>query len=98
MCIGGEADFSCVISGPGVARNFITTAEWQIMLIDLGGFVSVLNRDRHVTHQMIRNDTLTVTLVISNVSINDDGALYRCMVTESVISASVSIFLSGKIL
>ena len=97
VCNGGEADFSCVISGPGVARNFITTAEWQIMLTDLGGFVSVLNRGRHVTHQTIRNDTLTVTLIITNVSFNDSGVLYRCMVTESVISTSVSVFLSGKI-
>ena len=95
VCNGGEAVFSCVIRGPGIARNIITTANWQIMIINFG-FVSVVNNDRHGIHQTVRNDTLIERLIITDVSMNDSGVLYRCMVTESVISNNVSIFLAGK--
>ena len=66
------------------------------MMIINFGFVSVVNNDHHVIHQTVRNDTLTERLIITNVSMNDNGVLYRCMVTESVISNIVSILLAGN--
>ena len=97
VCSGGEAVFSCVISGPSIVSNIVTTADWQIMIINLG-FVSVLKRDRHVLHQEVKHDTLIERLTITNVSKADGGSLYQCMVTESLVSRTVTILVAGNVL
>ena len=96
VCSGGEAVFSCVISGPYIASNIITAADWQIMTKKFG-FVSVLKRDRHILYQKVKYDTLIERLIITNVSKADSGSLYRCMVTESVVSRTVTILLAGNV-
>ena len=98
MCSGGEAVFSCVIRGPSIASNIITTADWQIMIRKLG-FVSVLERDHHhILHKEVKHDTLIERLTITNVSKADNGSQYQCMVTESVVSRTVTILLAGNVL
>jgi len=99
VCRGGEAVFSCVIRGPSIASNIITTADWQIMIEKLG-FVSVLERDHHILHKEpeVKHDTLIERLTITNVSKADGGSQYQCMVTEFVVSRTVTILLAGNVL
>jgi len=97
VCSGGEAVFSCVIRGPSIASNIITTADWQIMIRKLV-FVSVLKRNHHILHKKVEHDTVIERLTITNVSKADNGSQYQCMVTESVVSRTVTILLAGNVL
>lgn len=95
VCIGGEAEFTCVLTGPSITTEDITTAGWQRKGSNY--FLPVSGRKRHITIPTTIDDTLNDTLIVSNVSRDDDGALYRCMVTDRLTSNIVAITVTGRL-
>ena len=85
------ASFTCVV---GRGSLSVTSAGWQI---HLGGgvYAYVIGRNRHMTNATIMGDTLTDTLTVTDVSVNDNGAQYRCEPLSNVISDVVTITLLG---
>ena len=85
------ASFTCVIDRGGVG---ITTARWEIL--DGGEFLSVVGRDHHMVDPNRNGDILTDTLTVTNVSVNDNGALYRCEPRDNVVSMNATITVVGE--
>ena len=87
------ANFTCVVNTQGITGIF--TAGWQIL--DGGRYRSVVGRPHHMTNHIINNDIITDTLTVTNVSVNDNGALYRCEPEDGVTSMIVTITVLGEI-
>ena len=86
------ATFTCVVDRGDTG---ITTANWQIL--DGGTFIPVFGRDRHMNDPSITGDTLTDTLTVTDVSVNDNGALYRCRPLGNVFSNNATLTVIGEI-
>ena len=85
------ATFTCVVDRRGVG---IFTAGWHIL--DGGAYVPVTNRPRHMTNAIRDGDIITDTLTVTNVSVNDNGAQYRCEPLRYVTSITVTITVLGR--
>ena len=87
------ASFTCVVDRGGID---ITTAYWHILA---GGvYVPIGVRERHMANPTRNGDILTDTLTVTNVSVNDNGALYRCEPIRDVISIPVTITTLGEVI
>ena len=90
------ATFTCVVDRGGIA---IFTAGWRIL--ESGAYVSL--PDNGKPHHMINRsldvneDTVTDILVITDVSVDDNGALYRCQPFNDEISMPVTITVLGEV-
>ena len=85
------ASFTCVVDTGGLG---ITSAGWEIS-VSGGLYASVSGRDRHITDNSINGDIITDTLTVTNVSLSDNGAQYRCEPLSDVTSDVVSITVLG---
>ena len=85
------ATFTCVVDRGGIG---ITNAGWHIL--DGGAFISTLGRDRHMNNPSVAGDTVTDTLIVTNVSVNDNGALYQCEPLGNVFSNNATLTVLGK--
>ena len=84
------ATFTCVVDRGGVG---ITSAGWNIL--DGGVYVHIGGRPRHMDSPTRNGDIITDTLTVTNVSVDDNGALYRCEPLSDVISMPVTITVLG---
>ena len=88
------ANFTCVVD---VGSRSISSAGWQ--LLDEDVYISVVGRPRHLLDP--RSDTVntrtivTETLTITDVSVSDNGAKYRCVPFPGVISDVVTLTVFG---
>ena len=86
------ASFTCVVDR-GSTR--ITNAGWRIL--DGEHYTSVVGRSRHMVNPIRNGDVITDTLTITGVSINDNGAQYRCQPDiGNVTSITVTLTVLGK--
>ena len=88
------ATFTCVVDRGGVN---IFNAGWHIL--EGGIYVSIPpnRRPRHMTNDTINGNIITDTLTVTNVSVDDNGALYRCQPSGGVPSMTVTITVLGEI-
>ena len=86
------ATFTCEVDR-GVAPIF--TAGWSIL--DGGVYVPVTNRPRHMTNAIMEGDIITDTLTVTDVSVDDNGAPYRCEPFGGVPSITVTITVLGEV-
>ena len=96
VCSGGEAVLTCVLSGKSITRGQITTAEWHIKGIENNTFLLVSRTPRHNINTTIFDGKLFDILTVTNVSHEDEGSLYRCVVPNKVTSKIVSITVEGE--
>ena len=91
------ATFTCVVDRGGRA---IFTANWHIL--DGASYVPVPDngRPRHMVSHSIDDeaDTLTDTLTVTDVSVIDNGAVYRCQPLIDVTSINATITVLGMYL
>ena len=91
------ANFTCEINRGSIS---ITSAGWQIL--DGGIYIAVVGRDRHMLDaRLIVTNTrniITETLTITDVSVSDNGAKYRCRPFDDVISDVVTLTVIGMYL
>ena len=87
------ASFTCVVDR-GVVP--ITTAGWKIL--DGGIYLSVIGRPHHMVDSIVNNNILTDTLTVTDVSVNDNGALYQCEPFGNATSDVVTITVLGEII
>ena len=87
------ATFTCVVDGGGTG---ITSAGWDILF--RGTFISISGRDHHMSDSSVTGDTVTDTLTVTNVSVNDNGALYRCEPFGNVFSNIATLTVLGEIM
>ena len=85
------ARFTCMVDRGGVG---ISSAGWHILL-DGGIYVSVAGRPHHMTNAIRDGDIIADTLTVTNVSVDDNGTLYRCEPFGDVTSMSVIIKVLG---
>ena len=71
------ASFTCVVEVVDREALGITSAGWQIY-VGGGRYLALNGRFRHTTDDDVNGDIITDTLTITNVSVDDDGAQYRC--------------------
>ena len=86
------ATFTCVVDRGDTG---ITTANWHILDGEI--FIPTLGRDRHMSDSSVTGDTVTDTVTVTNVSVNDNGALYRCQPLSNVISNNATLTILGEI-
>ena len=87
------ATFTCVVDRGEIDIN---SAGWHILV---GGvFVSTFGRDRHMSVPIVTGDTFTDTLTVTDVSVNDNGALYRCQPFGNVFSNNATLTVLGEIM
>ena len=88
------ANFTCVVDGGSIP---ITSAGWQIL--DGTIYIPVVGRDRHMLDprtSVINMDTIvTETLTVTDISLSDNGAKYRCEPVRDVISDVVTLTVIG---
>ena len=91
------ANFTCVVD---VQRTGITSAGWQLLLVDEGFYTTVVGRLRHMLdpRSLVMNTgtIITETLTITDVSVGDNGTKYRCRPVDDVISDVVTLTVIGK--
>ena len=87
------ASFTCVVDKGGVD---ISSAGWHILL-DGGVYVSVAGRQRHMVNTLMEGDTITDTLTVTDVSVDDNGTLYRCEPFGDVTSMSATLIVLGEV-
>ena len=88
------ASFTCVVDRSGIGG--IISAGWQ--MLDDGVYQSVFQRPRHISNPMRNGDIITDTLTVTNVSVDDNGALYRCQPYDNVTSMNVTITVLGELI
>ena len=88
------ASFTCVVYRRGTSDTI--SAGWQIL--DDGVYQSVFQRPRHMTNAIRNGDIITDTLIVTNVSVNDNGVLYRCQPEDGVTSMNVTITVLGELI
>ena len=88
------ASFTCAFDRGSLP---LTSAGWRILI--RGFYISVHGRHRHMANPIINNDIITDTLTITDVSVNDNGAQYRCQPDiGNVTSITVTLTVLGKII
>ena len=91
------ANFTCVVDG---GSRMITSAGWQIL--DDDNYISVIGRPRHMLDPrsvVVNTGTrVTETLTVTDVSVSDNGAKYRCEPIRDVISDVVTLTVIGTYL
>ena len=85
------ANFTCVVDRGG---SPISSAQWQIHLSG-GTYISVTGIARHMVNSVLNGDTLSDTLTVTNVSVNDNGAQYQCEPSNNAISNVVTLTVLG---
>ena len=85
------ASFTCVVDRGTTSQ--ITNAGWHILTE--GEYIGILGRPRHTSNPTLDGNIITDTLTVTNVSVNDNGALYRCEPTRNVISMPVTLTVLG---
>ena len=86
------ASFTCVIDRGSLP---LTIAGWRILI--RGFYISVHGRRRHMFNSVINNDIITDTLTVTDVSVNDNGAQYRCEPDiGNVTSITVTLTVLGE--
>ena len=86
------ATFTCVVDGGGIP---ITSANWHIQI---GGiFLSITGRPHYMDDPSVAGDTLTDTLIVNDVSVNDNGTLYRCQPLSNLTSNTATLTVLGEI-
>ena len=88
------ASFTCVVYRRGTSDTI--SAGWQIL--DDGVYQSVFQRPRHTSNPIRNGDIITDTLTITNVSVDDNGTLYRCQPYDNVTSMNVTITVLGELI
>ena len=84
------ANFTCVVDAGSTG---ITSAGWQILT---GGiYISVGSRPRHMLDPRRIVTIVTETLTVTDVSVSDNGAKYRCRPVDDVISDVVTLTVIG---
>ena len=91
------ASFICVVDRGGEG---IFTAGWHILTGGQYLLVPDSGRPRHMVSRSVDEDTDTITdtLTVTNLSVSDNGALYRCQPTRDVASVNVTITVLGMYL
>ena len=88
------ANFIC---GVTALNTLITSVGWQIL--DGGIYKTVVGRSCHtVNHDQITANPITTiigTLTVTNVSLSDNGAKYRCRPVDDVVSNVVTLTVIG---
>ena len=87
-------NFTCVVDREGIG---IFTAEWR--MLEGGMYVSIpqIGRPHHMTNAIRDGDIITDTLTVTNVSVNNNGAQYRCQPVDDVTSMTVTITVLGEV-
>ena len=99
MCLSQTttANFTCLVNAGSIG---ITTAGWQILVE--GFYITVVGRARHMVDprtSVVNTDTvITETLTVTNVSLSDNDAKYRCQPFGDVISNVVTLTAIGMYL
>ena len=88
------ANFTCLVNA-GITP--ITSVGWQILS---GGFyLTVAGRPRHMVDPRIsvvnRGFRVNETLIVTNISLSDNGTKYRCRPVDDVISDVVTLTVIG---
>ena len=86
------ATFTCVVDTGG---EDIFNAQWHILT--RGQYQSVVGRPRHMVNPVTIGDIINDTLTVTNVSVNDNGAQYRCEPVTGVNSMTVTITVLGEV-
>ena len=90
------ATFTCVVDRGGIA---IFTAGWHTL--ESGRYVLVPDngKPRHMVNRSVdvNEDTITDILIVTDVSVNDNGTLYRCQPLNDEISMPVTITVLGEV-
>ena len=89
------ANFTCEVD---VGSRSITSAGWQILDEDV--YISIIGRPRHMLDPRsivtnIGTIIVTETLTVTDVSVSDNGAKYRCEPFPDVISDVVTLTVLG---
>ena len=90
------ASFTCALDREGV---MIFTTGWH--LFDTDRYVAVNQRPRHmITHSLDTvEDIVTSTLTVTNVSMDDNGAIYQCQPSgANMFSMNVTLTVLGEII
>ena len=85
------ASFTCVVDRGGIP---ISSAQWQIH-VGGGVYISVTGMARHMFNSTFNGDILTDTLIVTNVSVNDNGAQYRCQASSNAFSDVATLTVPG---
>ena len=88
------ATFTCVVDRGSTS---IFNAGWHILEGGLFIPIPVTGRHRHMSNVIRNGDIITDALTVTNVSVNDNGALYRCEPTRVITSISVTIIVVGEV-
>ena len=88
------ASFTCVVEDQ--ENTGITSAQWHILVGEY--YLSIGGRHRHMSNPARNGDIITDTLTITDVSVNDDGVLYRCEPVDDVTSMNVTLTVLGMYL
>ena len=102
VCLTEETttSFTCVVEDRG--NLFLGNAGWRICVSE-GTYapIPVTGRPRHMTNASISTPMngniriITDTLTVTNVSVNDNGALYRCQPFDNMTSDVVTLTVLG---
>ena len=94
VCVGGNATFTCIVSR---RDEDVTSVGWMILNSD-GVFTFVGDKSRHILsrHRSSNGDRLTENLTIIDLTISDNGTLYRCNPAGNIFSNNVSLIVAGK--
>ena len=87
------ATFTCVVDRGSTS---ITNANWHILVG--GAFISISGRPRHMDDHSVTGNTVTDTLTVTDVSVNDNGVLYRCEPFGNVLSNIATLTVLGEIM
>ena len=86
-------NFTCVVEDKGGLG--IASGGWQILVGSTYVLIPTTGRARHMTNASRNGDTITDTLTVTSVSVNDNGAQYRCQPIANVISDVATITVLG---
>ena len=88
------ATFTCEVDTRGMG---IFTAGWSIL--EGGVYVPIPQnrRPRHMTSDTMIGNIITDTLTVTNVSVDDNGAQYRCEPVSGLTSMTVTITVLGEV-
>ena len=85
------ATFTCVVDRGSTS---ITAASWQIL--DGGIFIPIFERPYHMIDATINGSIIIDTLTVTDVSVNDNGVLYRCKPLGNVYSNNATLTVLGE--
>ena len=92
VCTGGVAVFTCVVDKNGVSIN---NAGWQRFSQNYG-FLSISFLPFHTSNVLVSGDTLTDRLTVTNLTYNNNEDIYRCRITDDVVSDMAYLIVAGS--